>query len=148
MRLSSSSDDLKEILLLPTMMWGQLMTVIEKSGERKIKTNRFLERCKVRGRGTCCRIAGRETFNLYGSLRRRDIALWMADYELLNSLCTRGCVFAGSTSAILLKLDDISGFVFLTLEESMRRKMRRTQRRNLNGQKLQVKLIMRTFCAT
>jgi hypothetical protein len=134
------------------MMWGHLMTVIEKSGkeekERKIKTNRSWKGVKYVVGALVAELLGRETFNLYESLRRRNIALRMADYELLNSLCTRGCVFAGSTSAILLKLDDISGFVFLTLEESMRRKMRRTQRRNLNGQKLQVKLIMRTFCAT
>ncbi len=70
-------------------------------------------------------LLGRETFNLYGSLRRRDIALWAADYELLNSLCIRGCICAGSISATLVKVDDISEFVFLTLEENVRRKTRR-----------------------
>jgi hypothetical protein len=71
-------------------------------------------------------LLGRETFNLYGSLKRRKIDVWSVDEQLLSFLHIRGCIYAGSTSATLVKLDDISEFVFLTLEENQRRKMRCT----------------------
>jgi hypothetical protein len=117
------------------MMWGQLMNVIEKSGKEENSGKKRGKRkqtffswkgVKYVVGALVAELLGRETFNLYGSLRRRDIALWPADHELLSFLCIRGCIFAGSTSATLLKVDDISVFVFLTLEENMRRKMRRT----------------------
>jgi hypothetical protein len=44
----------------------------------------------------------------------------------LSFLRIKGCIHAGSTSATLVKVDDISEFVSLTLEENQRRKMKRT----------------------
>jgi hypothetical protein len=99
MRLSDAND----VLLLPTMMWSQLLTVVEISGESgKVENHNKLvswQGVKYLVGAHVAEFLGRETFNLYESLKRRNIALWPVDYELLSFLRTRGCIFTGCTSA-------------------------------------------------
>ncbi len=67
----------------------------------------------------------RETFNLYGSLKRRGIPIWHASDDLLRFLSSRGSVYVGTASVSLLRLIDISEFISAAMEEDARRTERR-----------------------
>ena len=59
----------------------------------------------------------RETFNVYGSFKRRNIALWRGDEALLHFLLARGVVFAGTTSVTLVRVNDAETFVTTAMED-------------------------------
>ncbi len=50
-------------------------------------------------------VLGRETFNLYTSLRRRHVVVQQGDAALLNLLVARGVIYVGSTSVTLVRFD-------------------------------------------
>ena len=62
-------------------------------------------------------LLGRETFNLYGSLKRRNIALWRGDEALLHFLIARNVVLAGTSSLTLVRVDDVEAFVTKAIED-------------------------------
>jgi hypothetical protein len=68
----------------------------------------------------------RETFNLYASLNRRNIATLHADARLLNLLVSKDLVFAGTTSVTLVKFDEVSEYLADTIAGNERRKTKRT----------------------
>ncbi len=70
-------------------------------------------------------LLNRESFNLYGSLRRRRIAMRRADARVKNLLVSRGVIHPGSISVTLVNAEEVSGFVDYCLENNEQRKKRR-----------------------
>ena len=62
-------------------------------------------------------LLGRETFNMYSSLKRRKIALWRGDEALLHFLIVRDVVFAGTSSLTLVRVGDVETFVTKAVED-------------------------------
>jgi hypothetical protein len=50
-------------------------------------------------------VLGRETFNLYGSLKRRHMVVQQGDRALVDVLVARGTVYPGTTSVTLVRFD-------------------------------------------
>ncbi len=103
------------------------MTVVKIEGKNLItKRGRpflsFSSRCGVFIGAHLAELLKRETFNLYASLKRRNIAVQHADPMLLHLLISKDHVFANSTSVTLIRVDDVSEFVDDALVESERRK--------------------------
>jgi hypothetical protein len=57
-------------------------------------------------------LLGRESFNLYGSLKWRDIVMRRGDAQLINVLIARGVIYPGTTSVTLVGFDqDVVHFI-------------------------------------
>ena len=69
----------------------------------------------------------KETFNLYASLKRRNIATRNGDRWLLHLLISKELVSAGTTSLTLIRVDQVSDYVDNALEMIERRKATRTK---------------------
>ena len=69
----------------------------------------------------------KETFNLYSSLKRRNIATRNGDAWLLHLLISKSLVFAGTTSLTLVRVDQVSEFVDDALAKIEQRKAKRTK---------------------
>ncbi len=73
-------------------------------------------------------LLNRESFNLYGSLRRRNIAMCRADARVKNSLVARGVIYPGSTSVTVVNAEEVSEFVDNCLAHNEQRKKKRNGR--------------------
>jgi len=69
-------------------------------------------------------VVRRETFNLYSSLRRRNIGMRQADTGMVKLLVGKGLIFVGTTSVTLVNKSDVVEFVDDTVAENKRRKGR------------------------
>ena len=78
-------------------------------------------------------LLGRETFNLYGSLKRRKIALWRGNEALLHFLIARSALIVGTASLTLVRVDDVVGFVTKAVEDVQVNKKLRIGRCVLTG---------------
>lgn len=99
------------------------MSLLEKWGDRLplllIEGHEYLVGSHV------AELLKKETFNLYGSLKRRSIPIWHASDDILRFLISRGSLYVGTASVSLLRLSEISDFVSASLEEDARRMERR-----------------------
>ncbi len=68
----------------------------------------------------------RETFNLYTSLKLRNIAIHQADQRLLRWLVGHQLIFPGTTSVTLVGVDDVQAFVDICVSRNERREANRT----------------------
>ena len=94
-------------------MWGDRLPLILIAGHEYLVGSHVAELLK------------RETFNLYGSLKRRNIPIWHGSEDLLKFLIKSGSVYIGTTSVSLLRLSDISDFVSAAVEKDALRTDRR-----------------------
>ncbi len=91
--------DISSVQLSLLEKWGDRLPLLLIQGHQYLVGSHVAELLK------------RETFNLYGSLKRRGIPIWHASDEILRFLISRGSLYVGTTSVSLLRLQEISDFV-------------------------------------
>jgi hypothetical protein len=72
-------------------------------------------------------LLNRETFNLYGSLKRRGISVFSVDERLLRWLVANGVVSIGTTSATLVCRNEVEGYVEAEMQKKGDRGRKRGQ---------------------
>lgn len=87
-------------------------------------------------------LLNKETFNLYGSLKRRNIAVRPGNAWLTEFLIADGCICAGSSSVTLVAANEVREFVKSVIAATEQRRSARKKGKRERVEKIHVPLLL------